>query len=313
MPALVLFSHRPRVGKTAVAVGLAQRLRHDKRPAALIRLGAPDDEAAAADARGFASLGLAAGDASRPLSSDEAVALLKSAPDTNFLLELPASEAARPCEAPAVLVERFADLDAAKAAPLSKTLGASFAGLIVTATPASRPSAVSQQLAGHHIPLLAALPEDRLLAAPTIAEMAAALEAQALFLDGRADTIVERMTIASIASDPGQSYFVRFGPQAVIVRCDKPDLHLAALHTSTLCLILTGGQMPLAYVTERAESEGVPILITAKDTPAAVHTLEGLYASGRFGGRPKAERIAQLMAERLDSDAFRRALTSGQK
>jgi BioD-like phosphotransacetylase family protein len=311
MPALVLFSQRPRVGKTAVAVGLAHRLRHDKHPAALIRLGSPDDESALADARCFAALGLAAGEASRPLSADEATALVNGAPDTTFLLEMPAGETTRPGEAPAVLVERFADLNAAKTASPG---GASFAGLIVTATPASRLAAGHDLSgAGRSIPLLAALPEDRLLAAPTIAEMAAALEAQALFLDGRAETIVERMTVASIAADPGQGYFARFGPQAVVVRCDKPDLHLAALHTSTLCLILTGGRMPLGYVTERAESEGVPILITAKETAAAVQALEGLYAGGRFSGRPKAERIAQLIGEHLDDGALRKALASGQK
>ena len=313
MPALVLFSQRPRVGKTAVAVGLAQRLRQAGRPTALLRLGPPGDESAAADARCFASLGLAAGQAPRPLSVDEAVGLITSAADTTFVHELPAGEAAGPGTGPAVLVERFADLDAAKAASLAKTLAPSFAGVIVTATPSSRLAAVTTDLAGQGVPLLAALPEDRLLAAPTIAEMAAALDAHALFLDGRAGTIVERMTIASIAADPGQGYFVRFGPQAVIVRCDKPDLHLAALHTSTLCLILTGGRMPLGYVTERAESEGVPILITTKDTAAAVRALEGLYAGVRFGGRGKAERVAQLMAERLDDDALKKALTSGQK
>jgi BioD-like phosphotransacetylase family protein len=311
MPSLVLFSQRPRVGKTAVAVGLAHRLRQEKRPAALIRLGSPDDESALADARCFASLGLAARGTSRPLSADEATALVNGAPDTTFLLELPAGDDTRPGETPAVLVERFADLNAAKTASPG---GASFAGLIVTATPASRLAAVHDlSRAGRSIPLLAALPEDRLLAAPTIAEMAAALEAQALFLDGHAETIVERMTIASIAADPGQGYFVRFGPQAVIVRCDKPDLHLAALHTSTLCLILTGGRMPLGYVTERAESEGVPIIITAKDTAAAVQALEKLYAGGRFAGGPKTERIAQLVGERLDDGALRKALASGQK
>ena len=313
MPALVLFSQQPRAGKTAVAVGLAQRLRQDKRPATVVRLGPPGDESAAADARCFVSLALASGGASGPLSSEEAAALVKSTVDTTLVLELPAGETVRPGVGAAVLVERFAGLDATQAASLGKTLGPSFAGVIVTATPASRLATVSEELAGRGVHLLAVLPEDRLLAAPTIAEMAAALEAQALFLDGHAETIVERMTIASIASDPGQNYFVRLGPQAVIVRCDKPDLHLAALHTSTLCLILTGGRMPLGYVTERAESEGVPILITAKDTPAAVRTLEGLYAGGRFAGRPKAERIAQLMAERLDSDALRKALASGQK
>ena len=312
MPALVLFSQRPRAGKTAVAVGLTHCLRQDKRPAALIRLG-PADDGSTADARCFASLGLAAGKTAQPLSADEAAGLVKGAADTTFVLELPAGETARPGEGAAVLVERFADLDAAKAASLAKTLGSSFAGVIVTATPASRLATVGQDLEGLGVPLLTALPEDRLLAAPTIAEMATALDAQALFLDGRADTLVERMTIASIAADPGQGYFVQFGPQAVIVRCDKPDLQLAALHTSTLCLILTGGRMPLGYVTERAESEGVPVLITTKDTPDAVRVLEGLYAGGRFGGRGKAERVAQLIAERLDKDALRKALASGQR
>lgn len=312
MPALVLFSQRPRVGKTAVAVGLTQRLRQDKHPAALIRVGAPD-ESATPDARCFAALGLAPGNASQPVSPEEAAGLVRGAPETTFLLEVPAGEAARPGEGSAVLLERFANLDAGKAASLGKTLGASFAGLIVTAAPASRLVAVTADLAGQGIPLLAALPEDRLLAAPTIAEMATALDAQTLFLDGHADTLVERMTIASIAADPGQDYFVRFGPQAVIVRCDRPDLHLAALHTSTLCLILTGGRMPLSYVTERAESEGVPILITAKDTPGAVGALEPLYGGGRFSGRAKAARIVQLMAEYLDNDALQKALASGQR
>jgi hypothetical protein len=294
-------------------VGLAQRLRRDKRPVALIRLGSPGDESAVADARCFAALGLAAGGTSAPLSIDDATGLVKGAADTTFLLELTAGEGTLPGEAHTILVERFAELGVADTASPGEVRGVSLAGLIVTATPASRLATVSEKPAGGGVHLLAALPEDRLLAAPTIAEMAAALDAQALFLDGRAETLVERMTIASIAADPGQGYFVQFGPQAVIVRCDKPDLHLAALHTSPLCLILTGGRMPLGYVTERAESEGVPILITAKDTPAAVRALEGLYARGRFAGVPKAERIARLIAERLDDAALRKMLASGQK
>jgi hypothetical protein len=292
-------------------VGLAQRLRRDKRPVALIRLGSPGDESAVADARCFAALGLATGGTSGPLSIDDAASLMKGAADTTFLLELTAAEGSLPIEAHAILVERFAELGVA--ASLGKVPGASLAGLIVTSTPASRLATVSEKSAGRGVHLLAAVPEDRLLAAPTIAEMAAALDAQALFLDGRAETLVERMTIASIAADPGQGYFVQFGPQAVIVRCDKPDLHLAALHTSPVCLVLTGGRMPLGYVTERAESEGVPILITAKDTPAAVRALEDLYARGRFAGAPKAERIARLIAERLDDAALRKMLALGQK
>ena len=320
MAALVLFSQHRRAGKTTVAVGLAQLLYEQglfrrNPPAAFVRAGPADDESAAVDASRFAAFTLATGTGIAVLlpTPDEAAGRVQGVTDYDLILELPAGETARPGEGSAVLVERFANLDAAKAASLGKTLGASFAGVIVTATPASRLASVAAELAAQGVPVLAALPEDRLLAAPTIAEMAAALDAETLFLNGHAETIVERMTIASIAADPGQGYFVQFGPQAVIVRCDKPDLHLAALHTSTLCLILTGGRMPLAYVTERAESEGVPILITAKDTPDAVRALEPLYGAGRFGGQAKAERIGRLMAQYLDNDALRKALASGQK
>ena len=65
--------------------------------------------------------------------------------------------------------------------------------------------------------------------------------------------------------------------------------------------------MPLAYVSERAEAEGVPLLITSKDTVTAVQALEALYPKSRFGHQ-KAERIGQLAAEHLDYDRLLRAL-----
>ena len=120
------------------------------------------------------------------------------------------------------------------------------------------------------------------------------------------------MTIAPISADPGQDYFARFGRQAVVVRCDKPDLQLAALNAGSRCLILSGGQMPLAYVSERAEAEGVPLLITGRGTLAAVQALDGLYFKSRFGPE-KAERIGQLAAEHLEYDRLLQGLGLGRK
>jgi len=96
------------------------------------------------------------------------------------------------------------------------------------------------------------------------------------------------------------------------VRYDKPDLQLAALNADSRCLILSGGRMPLSYVSERAEAEGVPLLITAKDTVAAVQAVEDLYSRSRFGPQ-KAERIAQLADEHLHYDGLLQALGLGQK
>jgi len=319
MPVLLISSLRPLVGKTALSVAVAQRLAQDGYSVGVARLAAPEpDEAARTDARCFASLSLSAERKQQPLSLDEIAKLAKeaSSPDKVFIFELPVGfppgRAIETMRGVMVLVERSADLPVDKIAALQKQLGPAFAGLVLTAVPAARAMAASGRLAQRGIPILALLPEDRLLSAPTIGEIAQALEAETLFGDGRTEEAIERLTIASISADPGQAYFARLGRQAVVVRYDKPDLQLAALNADSRCLILSGGRMPLSYVSERAEAEGVPLLITAKDTVAAVQAVEDLYSRSRFGPQ-KAERIAQLADEHLHYDGLLQALGLGQK
>jgi BioD-like phosphotransacetylase family protein len=319
MPVLLVSSLRPLVGKTAVSVGIAKRLDQDGYRLELARLAtAEPDEGAQADARCFASLSLSAEKKGHPLSLNEVAKLVKgtSSSDVVFIVELPAGsspgEAFRALGGVVVLVERSADLTVGTVAPLQKELGEAFVGLVVTAVPQARTDTIADTLAQKGMPSVAFFPEDRLLSSPSIAEMAQALEAEMLFADGRTEEVIERLTIASISADPGQDYFARFSRQAVVVRCDKPDLQLAALNADTRCLILSGGQMPLVYVSERAEAEGVPLLITDKDTIAAVQTLEGLYLKSRFGHQ-KTERISQLTAGHLDYDRLLRALGLRQK
>jgi len=319
MPVLLISSLRPLVGKTALSVAVAQRLAQDGYSVGVARLApAEPDEAAQADARCFASLSLSAERKQQPLSLNEIAKLTKgaSSPDKVFIVELPAGfpsgQAIETLEGVVVLVERSADLPVDRIAALQKELGPAFGGLVLTAVPAARAMATSDRLTQRGIPTLALLPEDRLLSSPTIGEIAQALEAEMLFGDGRTEEAIERLTIASISADPGQAYFARFDRQAVVVRYDKPDLQLAALNADSRCLILSGGRMPLSYVSERAEAEGVPLLITAKDTVAAVHAVEDLYSRSRFGPR-KAERMAQLAGEHLHYDGLLQALGIRQK
>jgi BioD-like phosphotransacetylase family protein len=319
MPVLLVCSLRPLVGKTAVSVAIAQRLQQDGYCPKLARLAtAEPDEAAQADARCFAFLSLSAEKADYPLSLDETAERVKAtgSPDSVFVVELPAGfsprEAVRGLGAVVVLVERSGDLAVDQAAGFQKELGGAFAGLVLTAVPRGRRAAIADTLGQKGVPSLALLPEDRSLSSPSIGEMAEALQAETLFADGHTEEVIERVTIASISADPGQAYFARFGRQAVVVRCDKPDLQLAALNAGSRCLILSGGEIPLAYVSERAEAEGVPLLITGKGTVAAVRALEALYFTSRFNHQ-KAERIGQLAAEHLDYDRLRGTLGLRQK
>ncbi|GAF90068.1 unnamed protein product, partial [marine sediment metagenome] len=192
MLVLLVSSLRPLVGKTAVSVGIAQRLDHDGHPLTLARLAtAEPDEGAQADARCFASLPLSADKRDHPLSLEEIAELVKrtSSSDAVLVVELPAGspvgEAARALGGVVVLVERSADLTAGKVAALQKEIGQGFAGLVLAAVPRARTAAIAGTLAQKGIPILALLPEDRLLSSPSIGEMAETLQAETLFADGR--------------------------------------------------------------------------------------------------------------------------------
>lgn len=326
MPTLIVSSRQALVGKTAVAVGLARSLADAGLQLSLARVAASDtDDAAQSDARCFASLALSPEGKEQPLSLDEAVEMAKASRSQKdaLILEMPADsapdEAARTLNGVALLVERFPTLDIGEAASVQRELGDAFAGIVVTAVPRARIGATVDKLAADGIPCLALLPEDKLLASPSIVEMSQALEAELLFADGRTEDVVEQLTIASIAADPGQEYFARFGRPAAVVRCDKPDLQIAALNVGVQCLILTAGQagvlavapgkMPLSHVTQRAEEESTPLLVTGMATLPALRALEDLYLSSRFRGARKAERIGELMAAHLDSDALLEALS----
>jgi BioD-like phosphotransacetylase family protein len=321
MTTLIISSRQALVGKTAVAVGLARSLADAGLRPRLARITTSDtDGAAQSDASCFASLSLAPKGKEQPLSLKEAAKIAKASRSqkASLVLEMPAgispAEATRSLKATVLLVESFCTLDIGAVTSIQREIGDAFAGLVVTAVPRPHMGSVADKLATEAVPSLALLPEDKLLASPSIAEVSQALEAELLFANAHAEDAVEQLAIASIAVDPGQAYFARLGHQAVVVRLDKPDLQIAALNAGVQCLILTRPQvgdlhgMPLPYVTQRAEEESIPLLVTSKDTVPAVQALEDLYASSRFQGPRKAERIGELMAEHLDADALLKAL-----
>jgi BioD-like phosphotransacetylase family protein len=328
MPTLIVLSRQALVGKTAVAVGLARSLADAGRRPSLARVAPSDtDTGAQSDARCFASLALSMEGKERPLSLDKAVELAKASRPQNdtLIMEMPAgsptAEAARALNGVAVLVERFPTLAVGEAASVQRELGDAFAGIVVTAVPQARIGPTADKLAAEGLSCLALLPEDKLLASPSIGEISEALEADLLFANGHTEDVVEHLTVASIAADPGQEYFARFGRQAVVVRHDKPDLQIAALNAGVQCLILTGGEAgapqsellrphgtPLPYVSQRAEEERIPLLVTHKETLPTIQALEDLYVRSRFRGHRKAERIGELMAAHLDGNALLGAL-----
>ena len=293
MSSLLIVAPQFLSGKTAVAVAIGQRFKDAGRTVALVRLAG--DGHAQADAGLYA--GLTFNDRPRP----GPVEPREAATDADVtLIEAPAGYPRGLIEtlaARALVVAAYADPLPPDLPSFCRAFGDSCAGIVITRAPQRRLEATRAAAQRTGARLVALIPEDRTLAAPSLGAIAEALEAEVTFPDSTRDNVIDRPIISSISADPAQGYFARHAPNAVIVRGDKPDQQLGALNAGVPCLIVTGGLPVVSYVKERAEEEEIPILGTPYDTVAAVQRLEALYAATPFSGRAKVERAAQLAGE----------------
>jgi BioD-like phosphotransacetylase family protein len=285
MPALLFLSPEPLAGKTTVIAGLAHKIGAAGRHVALTRL--PGDEAAVADGELLSSVGRSLA-ASPPPSGLEI-----------SLLEAPSGD-------PTAAIEKNPDARAIVIAPAQhsgaslveycQAIGERLAGVIINKVPSKRMGAMREAAESDGLKVLAIVPEDRLLAAPVLRDVAGTLSATVEHLGDGGSQPLDRPLIATISADPGQGYFAGYDAKAVIVRSDKPDLQLAALNAGASCLILTGGLPLLSYVLERADEDEIPLVRTSLDTISTVNGIEGLFGSVPFaGGVAKISRITQLL------------------
>ncbi|MDW8120141.1 MAG: DRTGG domain-containing protein [Chloroflexota bacterium] len=157
--------------------------------------------------------------------------------------------------------------------------------------------------------VLGLVPEDRKMTAPTVAEVARCVDGEIRLYPEKGEERVEAIMVGGWPLDEGEYVFSRWGHKAVVVRADRPDLHMAALATSTTCLVLTGGMEPVQYTVYQAEQAGVPLVWTRLPTLEALERLEGVAQMATVRVPAKAQHYADLLARHTDLGALLRTLT----
>jgi len=297
MPALLVVSSKPLAGKSTLAAGIARGFAEDGARVRLERVGAGD--AAAQDAKTFATL---------PFASASGQALARpprAAAGETLIVELDAGTAP-PAGVPAVIAVRGAPDEADRA--LAESLRDRLAGSIAVAVDPASVEAVARQLTDGGLRPLAILPEDLVLAAPSVGEIGATLNAKVLYDGENADEVVEDVVIAPVYADPARPHFHRFDSKAILAPFNKTDLHLAALEARAACLVITGGRDPSPYVIDRAQHEPTTILLSSHDTPGTVNALAEVWTANRFRGGRKAEAAYAALRGRLDFASLARKL-----
>ncbi|MBC7233301.1 MAG: phosphotransacetylase family protein [Chloroflexi bacterium] len=158
------------------------------------------------------------------------------------------------------------------------------------------------------IPIYGVLPLERLFASVSIGELAEAVQGEIICRPDLADELVENLMVGAMSVDSALTYFRRKLNKAVITGGDRPDIQLAALETSTKCLILTGNLRPNPLIISRAEEAGVAIMMVKHDTMTTVQLAEQVFGKTRFHQEKKIARFESMLAERFDFDRLYRAL-----
>ena len=190
-----------------------------------------------------------------------------------------------------------------------KAFGGNLAGIILNKVPKSRLKQVRDELSASlgeaGIKLLGVLPEDRTLATFTVGELAECIQGKILNNTEKSGDLVENIMLGAMVVDSGLTYFGRKNNKAAVIRNDRPDMQLAALETSTRCLVLSGSAEPPAYgVLQKAENKGIPIIQAESDSSAIVTGIEEALGKTRFNQEKKLSRLAEVMPQYLDLPAI---------
>ena len=111
-----------------------------------------------------------------------------------------------------------------------------------------------------------------------------------------------------MTADTALSRFRQHTNKAVITGGDRTDIQLAALETSTACLILTGNLQPSPLIIKQAEEFGVAILLVNTNTMETIERIEGVFGKTRLGQAAKLEKFQELVAKALDFERLYQTL-----
>jgi len=219
--------------------------------------------------------------------------------------------------AKAIFIVRYeSDLQASRIVDAAKVLGRHLLGVVINAVPQRRMNSVKANLAPSleqsGIKVLGVLPEDRALLTVSVGELVEHLGGSILNSPEHSEDLVESVMVGAMSPDPAVSYLSLKQNKAVITRGDRPDIQLAALQTSTSCLVITNNINPLPNILSRAQAVKVPVVTVKDDTVRTMEAVEGVLEKAKFSHEKKVERLAQLLGQHLDLESIRRAAQAQQ-
>ena len=185
-------------------------------------------------------------------------------------------------------------------------LGKGLRGIVINRVPAESMNYTKELvipfLENRGIAVLGVLPEEDILASVNVGDLVNVLSAEILTKYYRPQSMVENMVVGAMTAEAALSRFRKYSHKAVITGGDRTDIQLAALETSTVCLVLTGNLHPSPLVVKQAEEFGVTVLLVRSNTMETIEKIDTIYGKTRLGDVTKFNRFMTLFEENVDFD-----------
>ncbi len=183
-------------------------------------------------------------------------------------------------------------------------LGDRFAGAVINKVPQSAHDYVKKSvrpfLEKKKINDFAALHRDILLDSITVRQLNEILSGKVLCCEEALDDFIENFSIGAMDVDSAIKYFRRTPNKAVITGANRSDIQLAALETSTKCIVLTGGMYTNDVIIGKAKICGVPIISVHDDTFTTVEKIEAVLGKIRIREQKKVLKTREIMKKEFD-------------
>lgn len=223
------------------------------------------------------------------------------------LFDLSLQQVAETIDAKILLVARFHSLLIVGALISAKRrLGDRLLGAFINDIPEDRleevKTSVKPFLEQRDVPIFGLMPRNALLRSVSVRDLVEQLNAEVLCRKDRLDLMVESLSIGAMNVNSALKYFRKGRNMAVITGGDRTDIQLAAIETSTQCLILTGQMRPHPDVLSRAEDLEIPILSVDLDTLTTVEIVDRAIGQVRIHENVKLQCLYNMMEQHFDFD-----------
>jgi BioD-like phosphotransacetylase family protein len=190
----------------------------------------------------------------------------------------------------------------------ARLLGARCLGGIINKVPESLlqyvKGPIKAFLGREGVKVFGVFPKDKLLESITVGNLLEVLNGEILCCEQGLDQFVENFLVGAMDADSAIKHFKRVPNKAVITGAHRSDIQLAALETSTKCIILTGGLKTSDMILGQAISRGIPVISVTEDTFTTVDKIESALKRISIREKGKVIRAKELIDREFDMEGL---------